>query len=67
MYERIEAKQTAVEEVLRRLEAEGKVSSLVRWRYIRQALNALVLLREDFPWVEQAFGVKGGFESAHER
>jgi len=23
------------------LEAEGKVSSLVGWRYIRQALNAL--------------------------
>jgi len=41
MYERIEANQTAVEEVLRRLEAEGKVSSPVRWRYIRQALNAL--------------------------
>jgi transposase len=27
--------------VLRRLEAEGKVLSLVGWRYIRQALNAL--------------------------
>jgi len=40
-YERIEAKQAAVEAVLRRLEAEGKVSSLVGWRYIRQALNAL--------------------------
>ena len=40
-YERIEAKKTAVEAVLRRLEAEGKVSSLVGWRYIRQALNAL--------------------------
>ena len=40
-YERIEAKKAAVEEVLRRLEAEGKVSSLVGWRYIRQALNAL--------------------------
>ena len=40
-YERIEAKQAAVEEVPRRLEAEGKVSSLVGWRYIRQALNAL--------------------------
>ena len=39
-YERIEAKKAAVEEVLRRLEAEGKVSSLVWWRYIRQALNA---------------------------
>jgi hypothetical protein len=41
-YKRIEAKQGAVEEVLRRLEAEGKVSSLVGWRYIRQALNALL-------------------------
>jgi hypothetical protein len=40
-YERIEAKKAAVEEVLRRLEAEGKVSSLVGWRYIRQVLNAL--------------------------
>jgi hypothetical protein len=40
-YERIEAKKAAVEEVPRRLEAEGKVSSLVGWRYIRQALNAL--------------------------
>jgi len=40
-YERIKAKQAAVEEVLRRLEAEGKVSSLVGWHYIRQALNAL--------------------------
>jgi hypothetical protein len=27
--------------VPRRLAAEGKVSSLVGWRYIRQALNAL--------------------------
>ena len=40
-YERIEAKKAAVEEVPRRLEAEGKVSSLVEWRYICQALNAL--------------------------
>jgi transposase len=40
-YERIEAKEAAVEEVLRRLEAEGKVSLLVGWCYIRQALNAL--------------------------
>jgi hypothetical protein len=40
-YERMEAKKAAVEEVPRRLEAEGKVSSLVGWRYIRQALNAL--------------------------
>jgi MoxR-like ATPase len=40
-YERIEAKKAAVEEVPRRLEAEGKVLSLVGWHYIRQALNAL--------------------------
>jgi hypothetical protein len=40
-YERIEAKQAAVEAVLRRLEAEAKVSSLLGRRYIRQALNAL--------------------------
>ena len=40
-YESIEAKKAAVGKVLRRLEAEGKVSSLVGWRYIRQALNAL--------------------------
>jgi hypothetical protein len=40
-YERIEAKKAAVEEVLRRLEADEKVSSLVGWRYIRQALKAL--------------------------
>jgi hypothetical protein len=40
-YERIEAKKAAVEAVPRRLEAEGKVSSLVGWRHIRQALNAL--------------------------
>jgi len=41
-YERIEAKKAAVEAVLRRLEAEGKVSLLVEWHYIRQALNALL-------------------------
>jgi hypothetical protein len=40
-YERIEAKKAAVEAVLRRLEDEGKVSSLVGWRYIRQTLNVL--------------------------
>ena len=34
-YERIEAKKAAVEAVLRRLEAEGKVSLLVEWHYIR--------------------------------
>jgi hypothetical protein len=39
-YERIEAKQAAVEAVPRRLEAEEKVSSLLGWRHIRQALNA---------------------------
>ena len=42
-YERIEAKKAAVEEVSRRLEAEGKVLSPVGWPYIRQALNALPL------------------------
>jgi hypothetical protein len=41
-YKRIEAKKAAIEEVLRWLEAEGKVSLLVEWRYIRQALNALL-------------------------
>jgi hypothetical protein len=41
-YESIEAKNAAVEEVPRRLEAEGKVSSLVGWHCIRQALNALL-------------------------
>jgi len=39
-YERIEAKKAAGEGVLRGLEAERRVSSLVGWRYIRQALNA---------------------------
>jgi len=33
-------KGKAVGEVLRQLEAEEKASPLVRWRYIRQALNA---------------------------
>jgi len=40
-YERIEAKQAAVEAVLRQLEAEAKVSSPVGWHYIRQASNVL--------------------------
>jgi transposase len=40
-YERIEAKKAAVEGGPRRLEAEGKVSSLVGWRYICQAFHAL--------------------------
>jgi hypothetical protein len=40
-YERIEAKKAAVEALLQRLEAEGKVSLLVEWHYIRQALSAL--------------------------
>jgi hypothetical protein len=35
-YESMEAKKTAIEEVLRWLEAEEKVSSLVGWPYIRQ-------------------------------
>jgi transposase len=39
--ERIEATKAAVEEVPRRLKAEGKVLLLVGWHYIRQALNAL--------------------------
>ncbi len=42
-YERIEARKAGVEEVPRRLEAEGKVLSLVGWHYIGQALNALPL------------------------
>jgi len=41
-YERIEANKAAVEAVPRRLEAEGKVSSLVGRPYIRQASNALL-------------------------
>jgi hypothetical protein len=40
-YERIEAKKATVEAVPRRLEAEGKVSSLLGWRHIRQALSVL--------------------------
>ena len=40
-YERIEAKKAAREGVLRGLEAEKRVLSLVGRRYIRQALNAL--------------------------
>jgi hypothetical protein len=40
-YESIEETKAAVEEVLRRLKAERKVSSLVGWRHIRQALSAL--------------------------
>jgi len=41
-YKRIKAKKTAIEEVLRRLKAEGRVSSLVGWPYIHQAWNALL-------------------------
>jgi len=41
-YERIEAKKAAGEGVLRGLEAEKRVSSLVGRRHIRQALNALL-------------------------
>ena len=40
-YERTEAKKAAGEGVLRGLEAEAKVSSLVGRAYIRKALNAL--------------------------
>jgi len=42
-YERIEAKKAEGEAVLRGLEAEKRVSSLVGRRHIRQALNALPL------------------------
>jgi len=38
----VKAKKAAGEGVLRGLEAGGKVSSPVGWRYIRQALNALL-------------------------
>ena len=41
-YGRIEAKKAAGGAVPRRLEAEGKVSSLVGRRHIRQAWNALL-------------------------
>jgi len=40
-YERIKAKQAAVEGVLLRLEAEKRVLSPVGWRYIREAFRAL--------------------------
>ena len=40
-YERIEAKKAAGKGVLRGLEAEKKVSSLVGWRHISQALSVL--------------------------
>jgi len=38
---RIEAKQAAVEAVLERLMAEGRVRSLIGWNYISQALHNL--------------------------
>jgi len=40
-YERIEPKKPARKGAPRGLEAKGKVSLLVGWHYIRQALNAL--------------------------
>ncbi len=41
MYGSIEAKQAAVEAVLERLMAEGRVRSLIGWNYISQALQNL--------------------------
>ena len=41
MYGSVEAKKAAVEEVLRRLETEGRLSTLVGWAYIQQAFQAL--------------------------
>jgi len=41
MYGNVEAKKAAVEEVLRRLEAKGRLSTPVGWAYIREALQAL--------------------------
>ncbi len=40
MYGSVEAK-AAVEEVLRRLEAEERLSTLVGWAYVREAFQAL--------------------------
>jgi len=40
-YGGVKAKKAGREGVLRGLEAEGKVSSLVGWHYIRQALDTL--------------------------
>ena len=37
----IEAKKAALEEVLRRVEAEERLSTLVGWTYIREAFQAL--------------------------
>ncbi len=41
VYGSIEAKRAAVEEVLRRLEREGRLSTLVGWSYVREAFRAL--------------------------
>ena len=41
VYGSIEAKRAAVEEVLRRLETEGRLSTLVGWAYVREAFRAL--------------------------
>jgi hypothetical protein len=71
-YESMEAKKAAVEEVLRRVgsQGEGLIAGRVALHpssFECPAFMIMVLLREDFSWVEEAFGVKGGFESAHER
>ena len=41
VYRSIEVKKAAVEEVLRWLETEGRLSMLVEWSYIREAFQAL--------------------------
>jgi len=41
VYGSIAAKKAAVETVLRRLETEGRLSTLVGWAYIREAFQAL--------------------------
>jgi len=41
MYGSVEAKKAAVEEVLRRLEAEERLSTLVGWAYVQEAFQAL--------------------------
>jgi len=41
VYGSIEAKKAAVEEVLRWLEAEERLSTLVGWAHVREAFQAL--------------------------
>ena len=41
MYGSIAAEKAAVEAVLRRLEAEGRISTLVGWSYSREAFQVL--------------------------